>query len=330
MKVLIIGGTGLISMGIIKHLLKRGAEITMFNRGERQGVTAPKGVRVLHGNRDDEAALERACGADTWDVVIDMICFNAEQARADVRIFGGKCRQFQFCSTVCTYGAKLPPCVLIEETWPQEPISGYGRGKVDCEKIFMEAHRQQKFAVTIIRPSHTYGPSTSLIDNLEGNPVSWDRIERGLPVVCAGDGLGLWVSTHRDDCGKLFAYGALNPKTYGQSYNAARDEHLTWEAYFHTVAGVLGKPIELLFLPAQQIWSRNPERFGLLREITSIHGAYDSSKAKRDVPEFACEISLADGAAETFEDIRHRNAWKSSMGDTIYEDLIAAAKAARA
>lgn len=39
--------------------------------------------------------------------------------------------------------------------------------------------------------------------------------------MCAGDGLGLWQSTHRDDCGKLFAYAALNSKTYGEAYFCA-------------------------------------------------------------------------------------------------------------
>jgi nucleoside-diphosphate-sugar epimerase len=325
MKALIIGGTGLISVGIVKHLLVRGAEVTMFNRGKRAAST-PGGVEVLHGDRNDLDLFERACGSRSWDVVIDMICFEPEQARADVRIFAGKCGHFIFCSTVCTYGIKLPPHIFVDETFPQEPISTYGKNKVLCEQIFLEAHGQDKFPVTIIRPSHTYGPGSSLIDNLEFDAVSWDRIERGLPVLCAGDGLGLWVSTHRDDCGKLFAYGALNPLTYGQSYNATHDRHMTWELYYRTVAGALGKSVELVYLPARQIWQRNPERFGLLREITAFHGAYDSSKARRDVPEFTCDISFAVGAAETLADIRRRNAWKSSTGDKLYESLLEAGR----
>ena len=327
MQVLIIGGTGLISTGIVKHLLARGAQVTMFNRGERAGVV-PAGIEVLHGDRNALDAFERACGSRVWDVVIDMICFEPEQARADVRIFDGKCRHFIFCSTVCTYGIKVPPHIFVTETFPQEPISPYGKNKVLCEQIFLEAHQQQKFSVTIIRPSHTYGPGGTLIDNLEFDPVAWDRIERGLPVLCAGDGLGLWVSTHRDDAGKLFAYGALNPKTYGQSYNATHDQHMTWEQYYRTVAAVLGKPLDLLYLPAAQIWKRDPERFGLLREITAFHGAYDSSKARRDVPEFTCEISFAAGVAETLDDIRRRNAWKSSNADALYEQLVATAQGA--
>jgi nucleoside-diphosphate-sugar epimerase len=319
MQVLIIGGTGLISTGIVKHLLARKADITLFNRGQTSANIAG-GVHVLHGDRNEAGVLERECGSRRWDVVIDMICFTPEQANSDVEIFAGKCRHLIFCSTVCTYGTKVPPHIFIEETFPQEPISTYGKNKVLCERIFFEAHRQQKFSATIIRPGG------ALIDNLEFDPVAWDRIERGLPILCAGDGLGLWVSTHRDDASKLFAYAALNPKTFGQSYNATSDLHMTWEQYYRTVAAALGKPAELRYLPATQIWKRGPERFGLLREITAFHGAYNSSKARRDVPEFRCEIPFAAGAAELLTDIRRRNAWKTGANDDVYDQLVTVAE----
>jgi nucleoside-diphosphate-sugar epimerase len=188
--------------------------------------------------------------------------------------------------------------------------------------MLLEAHAAKKFNVTIIRPSSTYGPGGNLIDNLEGDPVSWDRIERGLPVLCAGDGLGLWVSTHRDDCGKLFAYAAMNPKTFGQCYNATRDRQFTWRDLYREAAGALGKPAKLLFMPASWIVQQDPKRFGLLREITQFHGAYSSAKAKRDVPEFVCEIDYPQGAALTIADLRRRGKWRNSEEDTLYQGMI--------
>ena len=73
---------------------------------------------------------------------------------------------------------KVPATVVIDETFPQEPISDYGRNKLECERIFLRAHEQKQLNGTIIRPSCTYGPGGMLIDNLEFNPPSWDRIER--------------------------------------------------------------------------------------------------------------------------------------------------------
>jgi nucleoside-diphosphate-sugar epimerase len=321
MRVLIIGGTGLISTGIVKHLLIRGADVTVFNRGKRPSTLSPQ-VKALIGDRDDAAALTSVFADHHFDCVIDMICFRPEQAEAVIAAAAGKCDHFIFCSTVCTYGIKSPPGVLVNETFAQQPISDYGRNKVLCEQRFLQADSQRKLNVTIIRPSHTYGPAHPLIDNLEFDTVAWDRIERGQPVLCAGDGLGLWVSTHRDDCGKLFAYAAMNPKTFGQSYNATRPQHTTWREYYHQVAQALGKQANLIFMPADWIVAHDPKRFGLLREITAFHGAYDSSKAAADVPQFQCEIDLPTGAAQVFTDQRARGSWKNSTNDAVYESMV--------
>src|SRR4029078_6022646 len=83
MRVLIIGGSGLISTGIVSHLLARGADVTVFNRGKRPS-TLPVSVKHLVGDRNDKS-FESFFAGKPFDVVIDMICFNPEQAQADVR-----------------------------------------------------------------------------------------------------------------------------------------------------------------------------------------------------------------------------------------------------
>ena len=324
MRVLLIGGTGLISRGIVKHLLARGAEVTAFNRGRHADPPLPTGVRTVLGDRDDPAAL---AALPATDVVVDMVCFGPAQATAAAAAFAGRCQHYVFCSTVCTYGVGVPPGVFIDESFPQDPISDYGRNKVAAERVFLDAHAAGQFAATIVRPSHTYGPGSPLIDNLEFDAVAWDRIDRGLPVLCAGDGLGLWVSTHRDDCGKLFAHAAGNPGTFGKAYNATRSEHTTWSEYYRQAAAALGRTPELIYMPRDWIVRHDPKRFGLLKEITGYLGAYDSAAARRDVPAFTCDMGLTDGAAEVFEDQRRRGAWKDSRADAAYQTMVDAAVA---
>jgi hypothetical protein len=82
MRTLVIDGTGLISRGIVKHLLVRGAEVTVFNRGKSAGPLLPSDVRAVLGNRDDTDALSATAGKN-FDVVIDMVCFRDEQAAAE-------------------------------------------------------------------------------------------------------------------------------------------------------------------------------------------------------------------------------------------------------
>lgn len=323
-RVLLIGGTGLISVGIVKHLLARGADVAMLNRGKRvNALDAP--VEHLIGDRNEPGTLARVAQRERFDVVIDMICFSPDQARATIKAFAGRCEQVIFCSTVCAYGVKVPPGVVVDESFQREPISDYGRNKKTCEDLFLEAHSRGDFYATVIRPSCTYGEGSPLIDQLEFDSIAWDRIERGLPVVVADGGMGLWNATHRDDCGKAFAYSCQNRRTYGQCYNATTQRIFTWRDY-HREAGVaLGKPVQLLSLPADAIVKVDPRRFGLLKEITRFHGAYTSAKAMRDLPEFRCEIDFVAGARRTLDDIKRRGAWRNGTGDATYDKLVALA-----
>jgi len=320
MRVLIIGGTGLISVGIAKELLRRGARVSMFNRGRRPN-TLPAEVEQLTGDRADSQAFAALAGRG-FDAVIDMICFSPAQAEQTVHTFAGRTQQLLLCSTCCTYAVDIPPHVLVRESDEQRPVSEYGRNKLIAEQLVLQAGAEGKFAATVIRPSCSYGPGSFLIDQLEFDTPAWGRIERGLPVLAAGDGLGLWQATHRDDVGKLFAHAVLNAKTYGQAYNATRDEVFTWRDFYRQAALALGKPARVIFMPASWIVRHAPDRFGLLAETTRYHGAYDSSKAKRDVPEFRCTIDFADGARETIEDIKRRGVFRDGRGDALYERMV--------
>jgi nucleoside-diphosphate-sugar epimerase len=318
---LIVGGTGLISTGITKQLRARGARVTVYNRGLRQTVL-PEGVRQIVGDRDDREAFVQAFAQERFDVVFDMVCFTPEQAEDSVRAFRGRCEQFVFCSTAAAYGTKVPPHVLVDERSPLEPAGHYGRSKVACELAFRRAAEGGAFKVTIVRPGHTYGPGSAMDDQQESDSGTWDRVARGLPVLVAGDGLGLWQSTHRDDCGLFFAHAALNPRTYGEAYNAIRDEVLTWRAYYREVARALDTRARVIFVPARWLIAQDPERFDFLAQISQFHNAYSSAKARADVPEFRARIGLEAGARETFADLRARGAWRDSRQDVAYQRIV--------
>jgi nucleoside-diphosphate-sugar epimerase len=320
MKVLIVGGTGLISTGIASHLRERGAELSLFNRAQRPSTAGE--LPVIVGDRNAPTEFEQRLSRERFDVVIDMICFSPAQAEASVRAFAGRTKQLIFCSTVCTYGVDVPPHVLIDETFPLRPISEYGRNKVACEQIFERAAAAGHFQTTIIRPSNTYGPGASLIDQMEFDSVVWDRVANGLPVLLAGDGLGLWQATHRHDVGRLFAYAAGNPKTYGEAFNATRDHVFTWRDYYREAAQALDTRAEVVLAPAGWVTAQNPERFSFLHEITRYHGAYSSAKAKACVPEFRCAVDFVLGARETLADMKKRGAWRRHQDDAEYSALV--------
>jgi nucleoside-diphosphate-sugar epimerase len=324
MKVLIIGGTGLISTGIVKALKGRGADITVFNRGKTDDRLG-RDVRHLQGNRDDFGAFEGAmAGAGAWDVVIDMICFRPDQAESAFRAFAGRCGHFIFCSTVCTYG-NTQTVLPTPEDAPQFPHSSYGRDKLACERIFLGAQAAGRMNVTVFRPSHTYGPGGNVINNLGWAPTFVDRLRKGLPIIVSGDGHGLWQSTFSEDVGVGFAHAAGEAKCFGEAYNVVGDEVVTWDEYTRRTAAAIGAPFpRILHIPSDLLLAVDPARFGALAEIFRFHGVYANAKLKRDVPEYRPATPYAEGVRRTVDWMDRHGTIAPAAGDSM-EDRLAEA-----
>lgn len=321
MKVLIIGGSGLISTGIVQALRTRGADITVFNRGQTDDRLGP--VRHLNGDRNDFAAFERTvAAAGPWDVVIDMICFRPDQAASDLRAFAGRCGHFIFCSTVCTYG-NTQTIIPTTEATPQNPHSTYGRDKVACEQLFLRAHAEGKLPVTILRPSHTYGPGGPVINNVGWEATFVDRLRKGRPIVVSGDGHGLWQSAYSEDVGVGFAFAAGRAKCFGEAYNIVGDEVVTWDEYTRRTAAAIGAPApRIVHIPTDVLLALDKARYNALEEIFRYHGVYSNEKIRRDIPEYRSAMPYEEGVRRTVAWMDQHGKVTSAATDPFEDRLV--------
>ena len=326
MNVLLIGGTGQISSGIVKSLKKRGAQITAFNRGKTDDRMGD-GVERVHGDRNEAGAFAKALGTRTFDVVIDMICFNPTQAAAGIEAFAGKTGHFIFTSTVCSYGntqTELP----THEGITQRPHSTYGKDKLTCEQMFLKAHAEKKFAVTILRPSHTFGPGGGIINNLGWSPTFVDRLRKGKPIIVSGDGHGLWQSAFADDVGVGFAYACGRSKCFGEAYNIVGDPVVTWDQYTQNTAAALGAPAaKIVHIPTDLLLALAPKRYSPLAEIFQYHGVYSNEKIYRDIPEYKPRTPYADAVRATVAWMEKNDRVANSDTDTVEDQIVAAYEA---
>jgi nucleoside-diphosphate-sugar epimerase len=317
MKIGIVGGTGNISRSIVRLLLEKGHEVVCFNRGRT--TQHPEGVRVIQGDRSNREDFERKMQSEKFDAAIDMICFNAEEAASSIRAFRGV-GWFVQTSTTCTYGIEYD-YLPVEETHPLRPNTEYGRNKVAADDVYLEAYHRERFPVVIIKPSTTYGPVQGMLRQICWD-FSWiDRVKKGKPVIVCGDGFALHQHMHVDDIAQAFVGVIGKEHTIGQTYNAVNRGYSTWAEYHRLAGKILGKEVELVGVPFEDLKRLNVPNMGILEDEFAYNDYYSSEKLFRDVSEFHPTISLDQGMTQVFE-VMEREARIPNSDELKWEDEI--------
>jgi nucleoside-diphosphate-sugar epimerase len=299
MKVLFLGGTGLISSACTRLAVERGLDLSLLNRGSSPDRAG--GAETIGADVRDEAAARSALAGRRFDVVVDWIAFTAADAERDLRLFRGRTRQFVFISSASAYQKPLDHWLITEATPLANPFWDYSRGKIACEELLLAAHREDGFPVTIVRPSLTYGDSqVPLAVNSWQRPfTAIARMRAGKPLIVPGDGTSLWTITHNSD----FAIGFLGllgrPEAIGQAYNVVSDEVLTWDQIYRLTAAAAGVEARLVHIASDFIAACLPEWSGTLLGDKAVSAVFDTTKLKRLVPDFRTSVPYAEGIART-------------------------------
>jgi nucleoside-diphosphate-sugar epimerase len=298
MKVLFLGGTGNISAACVEEALLRGHEVTVLNRGRSASAFGSR-VKTVVGDRDDAAGLERVAQSLRPDAVVDFLAYRTEQVEGALEAFSGRAGQYVFISSASAYERPVAHYVVTEETPLANPFWEYSRQKIACEERLLRAYRERAFPLTIVRPSYTYGP-TWIPSGFGGQDYTVvDRMRRGLPIVCHGDGMALWSMTAASD----FAVGLVgllgHPKAAGEAFHITSDEVLTWDSIYHTMARAAGCGVEIVHVPSDLIAALYPDRGGSLLGDKAWSVVFDNAKIKRFVPEYEARVGFAEGMARS-------------------------------
>ncbi len=298
MKILFIGGTGLLSSACSELAVARGYDLYIINRSISTKYLIPPGTRHLQADiRGDIKPIEDQLSGHTFDVVVDFIAFKEVDIERDLMLFKGRTRQFIFISSASAYQKPPKSHFISEETPLSNPFWQYSRDKIACEERLNLAHREAGFPVTMIRPSLTYGPSQ--IPFIVGSWMQpWtniERIKRGKKVIIPGDGTSLWVLTWNAD----FAVGLVglfgNLESIGQAYNITSDEVLTWNAIIAEAFSALEIEPNIIHIPSDLIAAYWPEAQGSLLGDKSNSIVFNNARIKAAVPDFHCQVNWAEG-----------------------------------
>ena len=298
MKILFIGGTGIISSACADLTVARGHELTLLNRSLSKKVPVPEGATVLQADVYKEEARLAALLADQhFEVVVDYLSYHPADIERDLRLFRGRTRQFVFISSASAYQKPVRNYLITEETPLENPFWDYSCNKIACENRLMQAYREEGFPVTIIRPSHTYGP-TQIPFGVSSWTHPWtvvDRMKRGQKVIVPGDGTSLWVLTWNADFAKGLVGLLGNENAIGQAFQITSDEVLTWDQIHLEAYCALGLQPKLIHIPSDLIAMYDLDSLGSLVGDKANSEVFDNSKIKRFVPDYVCEVSWAEG-----------------------------------
>jgi nucleoside-diphosphate-sugar epimerase len=300
MRVLFIGGTGIISTACTRLAAERGIELTLLTRG-RRAVELPAGAKTLYVDIDDAASAGKALGEASFDVVVDWIAFTPEQIERDLKLFRGRVRQYVFISSASAY-QKPPTHYLITESTPlANPFWDYSRNKMACEERLLRAYREEGFPITIVRPSLTYGETqvALAVNSWAKSYTVVDRMRRGRKVIVPGDGSSLWTITHNTDFAKgLVGLLGLEP-AIGHAFHITSDEVMSWDQYYRITAEAAGVEPKLIHIPSDFIAACLPSTLGGLLGDKAVSAVFDNTKIKRFVPGYCATTPFGQGIRKT-------------------------------
>ncbi|GIE98759.1 reductase [Paractinoplanes rishiriensis] len=227
---MILGGTEFVGRATAVEAVRRGAEVTVFNRGRHP---APAGVTSVTGDR---LTLESLPG--TWDAVVDTWSGAAEAVERTARLLKGRAGHYGYVSTRSVFRLDDPTRLVDAEE------AGYAGDKLRGEL----ATEEFGGPVLLARAGLILGPH----ENIGRLPWWLNRLARGGPTLAPGPrDLPLQYVDARDLANFLLDSAAAG--TTGPFNVISESGHTTMGELLETAAEVTGGRAELRWTDPETI-----------------------------------------------------------------------------
>ncbi len=154
MKILVVGGTSFVGRHIVEEAVKKGHQVTLFNRGKSNPEVFSELPRIIGDRRRDAVKLQN----DEWDAVIDTSAYTPADLQPVLENITAA--HYTFVSTISVYNDFTKGPVTEDSSLhfglEEGEVTGesYGPLKVSCEKIVRKYFGD---ASLIVRPGIVAG-----------------------------------------------------------------------------------------------------------------------------------------------------------------------------
>jgi nucleoside-diphosphate-sugar epimerase len=308
MKLLLVGGTGVLSTAITQEALRKNMEVYMINRGHRMNLI-PQKVHLLKADVRDKKTIVSLLDGLYFDAMIDFICYSEKDLEYSFNLFKNRTDQYVFISSCAVYSGG-DGCVCTEDSPKVIPIWEYSVNKNKCEELLIKFANISKTNYTIIRPAVTYGDTRIPYGITLPYGYHWTIVERilnGKPIIIWNDGKNRSNMLHVDDFAVGFVGLFGNRRAYNEAFNIAGDEAPSWQDVLDTLSSILGTKVETFNIPNDYYAKEIPSRKGEILGDRSSNAIASSQKIKSVVREFKQTITLKDGMIRTLDYYRNHN-----------------------
>ncbi|AIO19200.1 NAD dependent epimerase/dehydratase family protein [Candidatus Izimaplasma bacterium HR1] len=301
MKVLFIGGTGVISTEVSKLAIKKKIDLWIFNRG-KNNTKLPKKAYAIRADINNIDEMKRKLEGTMFDVVVQWISYTVDDVKRDYELFKGHTKQYIFISSASAYIKPIPDLPITEDMPLGNDYWEYSKNKQLCEE-YLNTVNSEDFNVTIIRPSHTYDDS-KLVFQLKSRKHPYtivDRILNNEKIIMPDKGMSLWTLTYSGDFAQAFVDLFGNEATYGETYHLTSDKVYTWERIYEIICEKLDRKPNALYIPTDFLLNYFPSYKGELLGDKNHSLFFDNSKIKAVAPNYRSKTDYGDIVKKAIE-----------------------------
>lgn len=299
-RILLVGGTGVLSSAVVAEALRKGMDITIITRGSKK---APQGVNSIICDKDDYNRLSGLLEGKKYDAVIDFLCYHVGELERSFKFYSNYTNQYFFISSCAVYDTRVGG--EMNENSPKVlPMWSYSVEKWDSEQKLTQLVAETNCKYTIIRPCVTYGDTRIPYGIYPPYGYHWTlcaRILAGKPIITWNNGENRCNMMRVED----FAVGVVgligNERAYNEAFNICGDETPSFKEVLSVMEEYLGTKAVTIDLPVEFYAEQMPNRAGELRGGRSIDAINSNAKIKSVVPKFKQNISIKEGVYKTID-----------------------------
>lgn len=297
MKILILGGSGILSTDFTKKCLDEENEVYILNRGLKPHFIDPRSLLIRGDLRSESLKeLKERIFKDCvfYDIVIDFLSYNVKQMKRTFSILGHCFQQYIFISSATVYKKNFEDEVITESTPTGNNKWRYAYDKYLCEDYL----KSQNLNYTIIRPYVTYGknriPFPIIPEKRQFTLIA--RILENKPVILFNEGEAICTLTNTIDFANILYELLLNKKAFREDFHITGSSEQTWREVYMCLCELLDRQPHIVSANIGQIKKYMPEYSEILLGDKGCNMRFDNAKVMNAIGHPVSNlISLQDG-----------------------------------